>query len=219
MNYQIDLLNQTPLFAGMKADDIQGMLSCLSARTHTYAKDTYVLTAGDAAEEVGIVLSGSVNIIKEDFWGNRSIIGKVSGGGLFAEAFSCAGTGKLPVSAVTAERATILFINYKKIITTCSSACSFHTRLINNMIGILANKNILLTQKIEHTACRTTREKLLSYLSAQAMKAKGNSFVIPFDRQELADFLFVDRSAMSNTLSKLRDEGVLTFQKNHFTLL
>jgi CRP-like cAMP-binding protein len=212
------ILKDTELFAGIDEKDIGSMLGCLSAREAEYKKDIYILSAGDNPTEVGIVLSGSVNIINEDYWGNRTIIAKMTSGELFAEAFSCADSGKLPVSVVTAEKTSVLFIDYKRIITTCSSACGFHTSLIRNMLQILANRNISLTKKMGHTAHRTTREKLLSYLSAQAIAAESSSFDIPFNRQELADYLCVDRSAMSNELSNLRDEGVLDFNKNHFTL-
>ncbi len=212
------ILSQSLLFQGIAEKDIGSMLGCLSAREKTYKKNAYILSAGDSVTEVGIVLSGSVNVIKEDFWGNRAIIAKSGAGELFAEAFSCIDTDKLPISIVASENSEVLFIDYKKIITTCSSACTFHTLLINNMIKILANKNIMLMQKIEHTACRTTRDKLLSYLSAQAIQAQSNSFTIPFNRQELADYLSVDRSAMSNELSKLRNEGILEFNKSRFHL-
>jgi CRP-like cAMP-binding protein len=219
MTYPTHFIAQTPLFKEIKPENINSMLACLSARIKVFPKETYVYSAGEAVPDVGILLSGSANIIKEDFWGNRSIIGKVDAGDMFAEAFSCAEADKLPLSVVTTERTEILFINCKKIITTCSTNCVFHNQLIHNMLFIWAHKSIVMMQKMEHTSCRTTRDKLLSYLSAQAIAAKDNSFTIPFDRQELADYLFVERSAMSATLSKLREEGVLTYQKNHFTLL
>lgn len=219
MKNKSDILKQSQLFFLIEQDKIEAMLACLAAREMEYKKDAYILSAGNAAKEVGIVLSGSVNVIKEDYWGNRAIIAKMTAGEMFAEAFSCADTDKLPVSVVAAEKTEVLFIDYRRIITTCSSACVFHTLLINNMLHILAKKNIMLTQKIEHTSRRTTREKLLSYLSAVAITAKSNSFEIHFNRQELADYLCVDRSAMSSELCKLRDEGVLEFNKNHFELL
>lgn len=214
----IEILKNTGLFAGIEEKDIERLLGCLSARVVEYKKDVYILSVGDRPTEVGIVLTGSVNIIHEDYWGNRMIISKASSGELFGEAFSCANAEKLPVSIVSAEKTSVLFIDYKKIITTCTSACVFHTSLIRNMLQIIANKNIRLTQKMRHTSHRTTREKLLSYLSEQAIAAGSGSFDIPFNRQELADYLCVDRSAMSNELSKLRNEGVLDFKKNHFIL-
>ncbi|HOJ48528.1 MAG TPA: Crp/Fnr family transcriptional regulator [Bacillota bacterium] len=212
------ILKNTGLFAGIEEENIDRLLGCLSARAAEFKKDVYIMSMGEKPSDVGIVLSGSVNIISEDYWGNRTIIAKATAGELFAEAFSCADVKKLPVSVVSAEKTSVLLIDYKKIITTCTSACVFHTSLIRNMLQILANKSIYLMKKIEHTARRTTREKLLSYLSDQAIAAESSSFDIPFNRQELADYLCVDRSAMSNELSKLRDEGILEFKKNHFVL-
>lgn len=218
MKNYLDILHTSPLFAGINETDLSSLLSCLSARKKAYAKDVYILSADNTIKDVGIVLSGSVNIIKEDFWGNRAILAKMHLGEMFGEAFAFANLQKLPVSVVSSEKSEILFIDFKKITTTCSSACLFHSQLIQNILKIIAHKNIMLTQKLEHIVKRTTREKLLSYLSEQAIKQGTNSFTIPFNRQELADYLSVDRSAMSNELCKLRDEGIIEFSKNHFQL-
>jgi CRP-like cAMP-binding protein len=113
----------------------------------------------------------------------------------------------------------LLFIDFRRLASPCVNACAFHARLIRNMLNIVSVKNIALTRKIEHVSRRTTREKLLSYLSDAAKKAGGGWFSIPFNRQELADYLYVERSAMSATLSKLRDEGVLLYRRNNFKLL
>lgn len=212
------ILKACPLFLHIADTDLASMLTCLGAVKRSYGKQDFIFHAGQAASQVGIVLTGSVQIIKEDFFGNRSILGMAEPGQLFGEAFSCAEAEKLPVSVVAAEKTEVLFLDYRRIITTCPSACDFHTHLIQNMLGILARKNILLTQKIEHMTKRTTREKLLSYLSAQAVLAGSPSFSIPFNRQELADYLSVDRSAMSLELSRLQKEGLLTCRKNQFTL-
>lgn len=218
MKEYLNILCNSPLFTSIDKNDLEAMLKCLSARKASYAKEEYILSAGDNIKDVGIVLSGSVNIIKEDFWGNRAILAKIQSGEMFGEAFAFAKLQKLPVSAVVAEKSEILFVDFGKIATTCSSACIFHSQLIQNILKILAHKNIMLTQKLEHIVKRTTREKLLSYLSEQALKSGSNSFSIPFNRQELADYLSVDRSAMSNELCKLRDEGILEFNKNSFKL-
>lgn len=218
MKKHFNILCKSPLFAGIAETDLSSLLNCLSARSASYAKDEYILSADNLIKDVGIVLSGSVNIIKEDFWGNRAILAKIHPGEMFGEAFAFANLQKLPVSVVTSEKSEILYVDFGKITNTCSSACLFHTQLIQNILKILAHKNIMLTQKLEHIVKRTTREKLLSYLSEQAIKHGTNSFSIPFNRQELADYLSVDRSAMSNELCKLRDEGVIKFSKNQFTL-
>ncbi|MBN2049427.1 MAG: Crp/Fnr family transcriptional regulator [Spirochaetales bacterium] len=214
-----DLVKKCRLFAGIGVDEITVLLSCLSAGERRYPKDTVVFPAGSPVTRAGIILSGMVTVVKDDYWGNRTIISRFGAGELFAEAFSFAGVTVLPFSVIAAEDTTILFIHYKKLITTCSSACSYHTALVANMLHILAEKNLLLTRKMEHITHRTTREKLLSYLSAEAARAGSGRFAIPFNRQELADYLSVDRSAMSTELGRLRDEGVLAFRKNLFELL
>ena len=216
---EIEILKESALFSGIETDKISSMLSCLSAKTGDYEKDTYIYSPGDRVKSVGIILSGGVYVVNEDYWGNRSIVSKLGPAEMFGEAFSCAEEEKIPIGVVTSEKSRILFIDYRKIITTCSSACVFHTSLIRNMVRILAMKNLLLMQKIEHMAKRTTREKVLSFLSEQATKAGSGTFDIPFNRQELADYLAVDRSALSSELGRMRDEGILRFHKNHFELL
>lgn len=212
-------LAQCPLFAGIEADRLESLLGCLSAATRACRKDEFIFRAGDKATTVGIVLSGSVRVLQEDFWGRRTILAHIGPGGLFGEAFSCAGKDRLPVSATASEASDIMLVDYKKIVTTCSPACAFHADLIMNMMRILAEKNILLTQKMEHLSRRSTRDKLLSFLSAQALLAGSDSLELPFNRQELADYLCVDRSALSRELGLMRAEGLLAYEKNRFELI
>lgn len=219
MKKELEILKSSLLFADIDSHDIEKMLGCLSAYEKTYVKDEYVTKVSDRQENVGIVMSGSVNILIEDFWGNRAIFAKLSSGEIFGEEQSCAEYQITPLSVVSAENTDIMFFNYNKLLTTCTTACTYHSRLINNLIKILSGKNMILTQKIEHMAKRTTREKLLSYFSQQALNCGRNTFTISFNRQELADYLSVDRSAMSNELSKLRRDGIIEFSKNKFTLL
>lgn len=218
MEKYLDLLKTVSLFANVDMSDIKSLLNCLSAKTERFKENETIFLAGNKAEFVGIVLSGQVQVVKEDFYGNKNIVASIEKGQLFGEAFACADLKILPVSVFSAEDSEIMLIDYRKIITTCSNTCSFHSKLIYNMLRIVANKNIILSQKIEFISKRTTKEKLLAYLSSEAKKAGSNSFSIPFSRQELADFLSVDRSAMSAKLCKLRDSGVIEFNKNKFVL-
>ena len=218
MEKYLDLLKTVSLFANVDMSDIKFLLNCLSAKTERFKENETIFLAGNKAEFVGIVLSGQVQVVKEDFYGNKNIVASIEKGQLFGEAFACADLKILPVSVFSAEDSEIMLIDYRKIITTCSNTCSFHSKLIYNMLRIVANKNIILSQKIEFISKRTTKEKLLAYLSSEAKKAGSNSFSIPFSRQELADFLSVDRSAMSAELCKLRDSGVIEFNKNKFVL-
>jgi len=213
-----EIIKQCPLFADIDDRDLDSLLGCLSATRHEFQKGSFLFRAGDKAV-VGIVLAGGVHIIQEDFWGNRAILAHVEPGGLFGESFSCAETDRLPVSVVATDKSEILMIDYRKIITTCPNSCAFHTNLIKNMMRILAQKNVMLTRKMEVLSMRTTREKLIAYLSAQAIMQKESAFDVPFSRQELADYLCVDRSALSRELGRMQEEGILRFDKRHFDLI
>jgi len=219
MKKYFEILRECPLFTGIAETDIESMLHCLSATQKRYNKNSFIYNEGDSAENIGIVLAGAVHILREDFWGKRNILTRVEAGGLFGEAFACAGVDKLPVSIMSAEESEILFVDCKRVMTSCSSACAFHAALVKNLTLILAQRNVLLTQKLEHITQPTTREKLLSYLSERARLAGAYAFDIPFNREELADYLSVERSAMSAALSKMRKDGLVCYRKNHFELL
>lgn len=211
-------LSKNPLFKEVSGEEIMTMLKCLGAVKKTYKKNQYVLHGAIQDEKMGIVVEGSVHVVKEDYWGNRTILSKAGPGELFGESFPWSDSQPLPVSVVATEPSEIIFINYNRLTTTCTNACPYHTKLINNMLHILVERNIQLSQKIDLLVQRSTREKLLSYLSAQAMLLNGNSFYIPFNRQELADYLAVERSAMSKELSRMKEEGLLDYKKNWFRL-
>lgn len=219
MKEYINIIKKSKLFLGLEEHEIKSMLSCLSATTHEYKKNEYVLYAGEIITCFEMVLSGSVHVIKEDFWGNKSILSEISEGQLFGETYACAFNVPLNVSVTCIQDTKTLRMDVKRIITSCPTACTFHTRLIQNLIMVIAGKNLMLTEKIEHMAQRTTRNKLISYLSEQSQKANNPSFMIPYNRQQLADFLCVDRSAMSNELCKMREEGIIEFNKNKFKML
>ncbi|MGI5970774.1 MAG: Crp/Fnr family transcriptional regulator [Oscillospiraceae bacterium] len=215
----LDVLSSVRLFEGIGEAELGQLLNCLAAKPAHYEKNEFIFMAGDMPSSFGIVLSGQVQVFQEDFFGNRSILSSLSVGDLFAESFACAEIESLPVSVVAAAESELLFIDFRALSSPCGSACSFHRRLIQNLLGIIAMKNINLTQKIEFISKRTTREKLMAYLSFEAKKAGSSAFSIPFNRQELADFLSVDRSAMSAELSRMRNEGILKYRKNQFELL
>lgn len=210
---------QSPLMKDVCADDLDKMLCCLDAQRRTFAKDEIIFLAGYPAERVGIVMEGCVQVLREDMFGNRTILARLGAGDLFGEAFACAGVDTLPVSVQAVFNCTVLMLDYRRIATTCTSACAFHNRLIQNMLSILAGKNIALNGKNEVLSARSLRDKLLTYLHRQATEAGSRHFRIPFNRQELADYLSVDRSSLSRELSRLRDEKVLRFNRYDFTLL
>ena len=182
-------------------------------------KGQQILQEGDPARYVGIVLAGGVQIEKVDYYGNRSIVASVGPGELFGEAFACAEMESMPVAVVAGEPCQVMLIDCRRILRSCTNACGFHQQLIFNLMKDIAVKNIMFHQKIEITSRRSTREKLMAYLQQQAKQAGTNRFEIPFDRQELADYLEVDRSGLSAEISRLRREGVLESHKKQFELL
>lgn len=212
-----ETLKNNPLFQGIAFSDFERMLACLSAKTAHYKKDEVILLSGAAVSFVGLILSGGVKVLKEDADGRIVLLAELGVSGLFGEVFACAGIDHSPVTVQAAENAEILFINYRRIITSCTAACPFHARLIENMLKLIARKSLALNQKIEILSRRTTRGKLLAFFDMQ--KGMAKKFTIPYNREELADFLCVDRSAMSNELCKMRDEGLITFNKNEFEIL
>ena len=219
MEKYFEIIKQCFLFDGIVDSNLNILLDCLKAVRRTYKKNELVFSAGDTVRYVGVILSGSVHILQEDYWGNRTILAHIPPGGLFGEAFSCAEMDSLPVSVIAAEKSEILLIDCRRIIITCSSACVFHMALIKNMIKLLAQKTIMLTQKMEIITHRTTRERLLAYLSSQAIKTGKSRFTIPFNRQQLADYLSVERSAMSAELSHMQSDGLIRTDRSEFELL
>lgn len=218
MEKYLSVLKRSRLFAGITESEITAMLQCLSAAVRIYDKGDCVLRRGETVSSVAMLLEGSIHIQKEDYWGNLSILSEIAPGEIFGEVYACLGNEEMLNSAVAVQTSRVLFLDMKRVITMCPSACRFHGRLIRNLLSVMAWKNRMLTGKLEHMARRTMREKLLSYLSEQSLKAGSPSFYIPFNRQQLADYLSVDRSAMSKELGKMRDEGILAFEKNHFIL-
>ncbi|MBR3785077.1 MAG: Crp/Fnr family transcriptional regulator [Firmicutes bacterium] len=214
----INIIKECPLFQGIKEEELSAILGCLGARRLFFDKGRYIFSEGDPAKQIGIVLSGSVQVSRDDYYGNRTLMSRLEPGDLFGESFAFAGVETLPVSVTASAACDVMLIDSSRIISPCSNACGFHTKLIFNLLQIMARKNLGFHQKIEITSKRTTREKLMAYLLAQAKMHQSDSFEIPFDRQTLADYLEVDRSGLSAEISKLRKEGVLECYRNKFTL-
>ena len=212
------ILAASPLFSGVTEDELDAMLTCLAAKTEQFPKDVFLLHPGDTVEEIGMVLSGCALVVQEDIWGNRSILSKTGPGQTFAEVFACAPGAVLNVSVEAESAVTVMFLRVRRVLSVCPSACSHHSRIIRNLLGELAEKNLRLNEKLTHMGQRTTRAKLMSYFSAEAQRRGIYEFDIPFSRQQLADYLGVERSGLSLELGKMRDEGLLDFHKSHFLL-
>ncbi len=209
-------ISKTVLFQGTRPEDAEAMLKCLEAREKQFQKDETIYYVGDRVSELGLVLSGSVLIENDDLWGNRSILDRIGPGQIFAETYACVPGEKLLVTVTAAEKTEVLFLNVGKILRVCTNACSFHARLIRNLLTLSARKNLNLSRRIFHTSAKSIRGRLLSYLSWQAVKQGSREFDIPFNRQQLADYLGVDRSAMSAELGKMKREGLIQVDRSHF---
>ncbi len=218
MKKYLEILKKCPLFYNIEDENLLRMLTCLNAKIDFYDKKYTIFREGDKIRHIGIVLSGTVQIARVDFNGNRSIINNVEPSEVFCEAFACAESDFIPVSVIANEPSYIMLIDCAHILHTCNNNCGFHQQLIFNLMKDLAKKTLLFHQKIEICSKRTTRDKLLAYLDTQ-VKKYGTEFTVPYDRQELADYLEVDRSGLSLEISKLRAEGVLENRKNFFRLL
>ncbi|MBQ4050763.1 MAG: Crp/Fnr family transcriptional regulator [Oscillospiraceae bacterium] len=219
MKEHLSILQKCPLFTGVDPKDIPVMMTCLGGTIRSFSKKETIIAEGDPAETVGILLSGRAQIIRIDYFGSRSILAEMGPSDMFGESYACAGMEQMPVAVVATEDCTALLTDCFRITHACSNACIFHQQMIYNLLRVVAEKNIGFHEKLEVISGRTTRDKLLSYLALQAKKQDSVSFEIPFDRQELADYLEVDRSGLSAEISKLRKEGILESEKNRFTLL
>jgi CRP-like cAMP-binding protein len=206
-----------PLWSGIGYSDFESMLRCMEAKTRSYNKGDVILMAGDAVNNIGLIISGSVKVIKEDMDSNISILTELAASNIFGAVLACAGIDHSPVTVQASEKCEVVFFDYGKVLTCCSSVCEFHTRMIANMLKLIALKNLQLTQKIEILSKRTTRDKLLAFFDLQRGMAK--KFTMPYNREEMAQYLCVDRSAMSNELCKMRDDGIIKFHKNNFELI
>lgn len=218
MKEYVNVLKNCLLFSDINSDDIPAMLACLNASVVKIQKDAFVFHEGEDATCVGIVLAGNVQIVKDDFFGNRSIVDNVEPGEIFGETFACAEVNEIPISVIASEDSEIMLVDCRRIIVTCGNSCEFHNKMINNLLKVMARKNLSLNHKIEIISKRTTRDKLMTYLMGQAKKSNSHDFVIPFDRQELADYLGVERSALSAEMSRMRKDGIIEYSKNKFKL-
>ena len=214
-----EFLTKTALFQGTTPQEAEQMLSCLGAQRRAFEEGAYIYHAGETIRALGVVLSGSVSIENDDFWGNKSILDRVEAGEVFAETYACVPGEPLMVSVVAAEPSEILFLEVERVLHTCPDACQYHTRRSETLLRSSAWTNLKLSRRIFHTSAKTIRGRLLSFLSYRAARSRAEWFTIPFNRQQLADYLGVDRSALSNELSKMQREGLLQVEKNRFRLL
>lgn len=207
MEKYFEILSQCPLFDGIDLSDLNSMIACLDGKTIDVQKGSPVFLEGSPARFIGVVLSGTLQVIREDYYGNRSIMTILQPGELFAEVFSFAGLETMPVSVIAIKDSKVLLLDCRRVLTSCSNSCHFHSLLMKNLLQGMAQKNLALSQKIRYMSQKSTKEKLMAFLLDQAKQHKSAEFVIPYDRQALADYLGVERSAMSAEISKLKHSG------------
>lgn len=219
MKKYLPILEKCPLFENIGLNEMHAMLGCIGARVREYARNEPIFMEGEPADRVGVVLSGGAQIVKEDFYGNRSIVASVGPSQLFGESFACAEIESLPVSVVATEKSEIMLVDCRRITMSCSNACEFHSRMILNLLHVVAAKNLVFNRKLEIVSKRSTKDKLMTYLLGQAKQNASSEFTIPFDRQSLADYLGVERSALSAEISKLKAEGLIDTNRSWFRLM
>lgn len=212
-------LGNTPLFRGMTVPDIEEMLRCLRAAERTYKKGAVILPEGTPTEQLGVVLSGRVIIEMGDVWGNNSVLSSVGAGGIFAEAYACVPGEPLMVNVTAAEDTRALLLNIRRVLEPCANVCPRHVRLVRNLLTLCSEKNLQLSRRVLHTGPKSIRKRLLSYFSECIKRTGSYSFDIPYNRQQLADYLSVERSALSNELSLMRRDGLIRYEKNHFDVM
>ena len=210
---------KSPLFDGIQPSDMKSMLHCIGYRIRNFSKGEIIAFEGENLKHISIVLSGSVDMVKEDLWGNKTMLVRMRQDALFGETFACGDDNLSVVTFVVSEDAKIMFMPFSRVMHSCTMACEFHHRLIENMVKVIANKNRDLMQKVDVVSKRTIREKLLAYLSIQSQQQNSRYFVSPLGRVELAEYLCVDRSALTRELAKMKEEGLIDYDKNCFRIL
>lgn len=218
MSEEVARLN-TPLFRGIQKEDMGAMLSCTGYHISHYSKGQVIALENEQIRHVGIVLSGAVDMVKEDIWGNKTLLARIGKEELFGESFACCEDNLSLVTFSAPEDTRVLFIPFHRIMHTCSMACEFHHRLVENMVGIIAGKNRELMRKVEVVSRKSLREKILAYLSHQSQRAENRYFEIPLSRQELAEYLCADRTALSRELASMKNDGLIDYDKNMFRIL
>ena len=215
----LPILTQSALFHTIKPEDLRGMLGCLQPKIHAYAKNDYIALEGENLSGIGIMLVGHGIIIKENAAGQRYIMGRLESGDIFGEMVVYAVNSVWPATIQALENCTVMFLSREKIIGECCKTCPWHRSLIENILRIISEKALFLNKKLEYLTIRSMRGKISAYLLDQYKKNKLPMFTLPMKRHELADFLHVSRPSMSREMGKMRDEGVIKFERSTIEIL
>lgn len=208
-----------PIFSGISKDHLGPMLKCLHATEKKYKKNEFIFLEGENVAYIGVILSGQVNMLKEDFGGQLSVLAVMRNSELFGETFVCGSRQDTTVSFQAAAPTRALLLPFHRVLNVCSNNCAFHHQVITNLVRLIADKNMLLLQKVEISSKKTLREKILTYLYFLKGQQHSNYIECPLDRQELAGFLNANRSSLSRELSLMQEEGILEYDRNLFHLL
>lgn len=219
MQKYLPIFRNCALFHNMTDNDILSITHCMDITPRTYPADSYLFFLNDTVNAVGIILEGEVEIVKETIAGGRHIIAILHPSDIFGEGIVCTSTRQSPVTAKIRTDGTICFLPFDRLLTTCSHSCSFHTQLIYNMMLILGEKNLLLNQKIDLLTLKGMREKLATYLLTFSKKVESNQFNLPFNRNELAEFLNVSRTSMCRELGRMKEEGLIDYHMSRVKIL
>lgn len=213
------ILYDVPLFKNMSKEDILSALKCVGSFFKEYKKDEFISLENEKMKCVGLVLEGSVQMIREDIWGNKAMIILISANELFGESFACGSNNTASVSFVSNEKTKVLFLPFDRVLHSCSSACGHHQSLLTNMITLIAEKNVALMSKIDIISKKSLREKIAAYLLLQASNQNSKYFTIPLGRGRLAEYLNVDRSALTRELNLMKSDGYIDYDRNTFKIL
>jgi CRP-like cAMP-binding protein len=218
MQKYLNVLKSVELFKGIEAAELEKMLSCIGAEVKKAAKGEIILLTGNKPQHIGVVLEGQLHIVREDYDGNRSLLAAVTPGEIFAEALCCAGVAESPFTVIMKVDSTVMLLSFTRALHACTNSCTFHAKLIDNMIELIANKNLQLQSRMEIVSMKTIRSKVLRYLES-FRPIQRIEIMIPFNREELADYLCVERSALSHELAKMKKDGLIDYKKNKFALM
>ena len=211
-------LQKTMLFRGLTDSEIAVALQVLEAHEKRYEKGETILNAGSATERMGLVLDGSVTIESNDAWGNRTIISHVERDQVFAETYALLENEPMLVDVTASEVSRVLFLRSGRIQGLTNSLRPWVLKYIANLLTISAHKNLILSGRSFHIAPKTIRGRVMAYLNSVSLQKNSREFDIPFDRQQLADYLNLERSALSKELGKMQRDGLISCRKNHFTI-
>jgi CRP-like cAMP-binding protein len=215
---EIETIKASPLFENIQEPDLSAMLDCLGAAVRDYKKSEFIFLEGAELKQIGVVIEGSVYMVKEDVWGEKTILAVMTSGEIFGESFVCGDCDCSTVSFQASADCKILCLSFHRVLCVCRKACAYHNRLVENMVTLIAHKNVKLMEKMAVLSKKSIRDRILTWLSQQVQFYGSKTFLSPLGRLDLADYLCVDRSALTRELSRMKSDGLLDYDKNTFVL-